>query len=571
MPFGFSSGDDDDPRVPPSRDQGQAPGGFDLSPTRQHALPARPDDVPGRPRRVAARSTTTWPGSWPPPRSRRSHPASSVDVKAVAATRSSSPRCGWTGSPRSRPAYGPAPRGPRGSGSTRPCRPGRSCAARSPSGSRRPGSRACPSRRREQAGPLLAMMGSMGGMAFGSQLGQGLAQLAGEVLTSTDVGLPLGPAGTAALLPLSVSEFGSGLEPARGPGPAVPGRPGGRPSPAVRGCAVAPRPDPLADQGLRESHLGRLLGGRGARVVDRPERSGVSIESALGQGMFEPKITAGQQAALASLETLLALVEGWVDTVVAEAVGERLPGASALRETMRRRRAAGGPGGADLRHPDRARAAPAPAAGRRRSVAGDRRLARHRRARRALGATRDLLPTGSDLDDPAGFVDRDRQFNELLAGLGDFDTPPICCPTGRAAERDRPDAADTDLDPTDEADRRTRDRTAPKDLGRSLTSRRPPGPTGLRSTRPAGPVLDACRAAQAELDRLQRSMPDSTAWWSMVASSSSAKSSRSTAATLSSSWPTDDAPTSTDVTRCRAAPRPAPSGPGSDRDRPRRR
>ena len=69
-----------------------------------------------------------------------------------------------------------------------------------------------PEQAREQAGPLLAMMGSMGGMAFGSQLGQGLAQLAGEVLTSTDVGLPLGPAGTAALLPVSIAEFGSGLD-----------------------------------------------------------------------------------------------------------------------------------------------------------------------------------------------------------------------------------------------------------------------------------------------------------------------------------------------------------------------
>ncbi len=58
-----------------------------------------------------------------------------------------------------------------------------------------------PDEAKAQAGPLLAMMGSMGGMAFGSQLGQGLAQLSGEVLTSTDVGLPLGPDGTAALLP----------------------------------------------------------------------------------------------------------------------------------------------------------------------------------------------------------------------------------------------------------------------------------------------------------------------------------------------------------------------------------
>src|SRR5699024_2364366 len=42
-------------------------------------------------------------------------------------------------------------------------------------------------------------------------LGQGLAQLAGEVLTSTDIGLPLGPDRTAALLPRSIAEFSADL------------------------------------------------------------------------------------------------------------------------------------------------------------------------------------------------------------------------------------------------------------------------------------------------------------------------------------------------------------------------
>ena len=46
---------------------------------------------------------------------------------------------------------------------------------------------------------------------------------------------------------------------------------------------------------------------------------------------------------LARLETLLALVEGWVDAVVHEAAKPRLTSADALRETLRRRRASGGP------------------------------------------------------------------------------------------------------------------------------------------------------------------------------------------------------------------------------------
>ncbi|HEY6575261.1 MAG TPA: zinc-dependent metalloprotease, partial [Mycobacterium sp.] len=55
-----------------------------------------------------------------------------------------------------------------------------------------------PEEAKSMAGPLLAMMSQMGGMAFGSQLGQALGKLSQEVLTSTDIGLPLGPKGVAA-------------------------------------------------------------------------------------------------------------------------------------------------------------------------------------------------------------------------------------------------------------------------------------------------------------------------------------------------------------------------------------
>jgi len=71
---------------------------------------------------------------------------------------------------------------------------------------------ALPDEAKAMAGPLLSMMSQMGGMAFGSQLGQALARLAREVLTSTDVGLPLGPKGIAALLPDAIEAFADGLE-----------------------------------------------------------------------------------------------------------------------------------------------------------------------------------------------------------------------------------------------------------------------------------------------------------------------------------------------------------------------
>ncbi len=67
------------------------------------------------------------------------------------------------------------------------------------------------------------------------------------------------------------------------------------------------------------------------------------MEQLLNQGIFEPKATPEQTAALERLETLLALIEGWVQTVVTAALGDRIPGTSALSETLRRRRATGGP------------------------------------------------------------------------------------------------------------------------------------------------------------------------------------------------------------------------------------
>jgi putative hydrolase len=73
-------------------------------------------------------------------------------------------------------------------------------------------STALPEEAKAMAGPLMAMMTQMGSMAFGSQLGQALGRLSREVLTSTDIGLPLGPAGVAALMPGAIEEISEGLD-----------------------------------------------------------------------------------------------------------------------------------------------------------------------------------------------------------------------------------------------------------------------------------------------------------------------------------------------------------------------
>ena len=60
-------------------------------------------------------------------------------------------------------------------------------------------------------GGLGAMMRQLGGAMIGSQTGTAVGELAREVIGSADIGLPLGPEGTAALLPAGVAEFGRGL------------------------------------------------------------------------------------------------------------------------------------------------------------------------------------------------------------------------------------------------------------------------------------------------------------------------------------------------------------------------
>ena len=126
-------------------------------------------------------------------------------------------------------------------------------------------------------------------------------------------------------------------------------------------------------------------------------------EALSGAAMFSPADTPEQKAALARLETLLALVEGWVATVVATAANNRLPQADALAEAIRRRRATGGPAertfatlvGLELR-PRRLREAATIWQGLTdaHGAAGRDELWRHP----------DLLPTADDLDDPSAFL-----------------------------------------------------------------------------------------------------------------------------------------------------------------------
>ena len=281
-------------------------------------------------------------------------------------------------------------------------------------------------------GPLIGMLGKLGGTMFGSQVGQALGGLAGEVLTASDIGLPLGPAGQAALVTSNVTAFAEGLD--------------------------VSEDDVVLYLSLREAAHQRLFAqvpwlrqhlisavedyGRGMTIdvsgietkmqgLDASNPQG--IQEALEGGLFEPEQTPQQKAALTRLETTLALVEGWVDEVVSQATATRMPEAAKLQEAVRRRRAAGGPAeqtfaalvGLELR-PRRLRDAS--------TLWGSLRARQGQDARDAVWAHPDLLPTAADLDDPLGFRegletptelsddDFDTQLNALLdeeSGEGD--------------------------------------------------------------------------------------------------------------------------------------------------------
>jgi putative hydrolase len=155
-----------------------------------------------------------------------------------------------------------------------------------------------------------------------------------------------------------------------------------------------------------------------------------ALQEALSGGVFEPKRSPQQEAALARLETTLALVEGWVDEVVGQATAERMPSAAKLQEAMRRRRAAGGPAeatfaalvGLELR-PRRLRDAS--------TLWGSLRARQGQEARDAVWAHPDLLPSAADLDDPLGFREdmkapaelTDEAFDAAIQELLDGERP----------------------------------------------------------------------------------------------------------------------------------------------------
>ena len=99
------------------------------------------------------------------------------------------------------------------------------------------------------------MMRQLGGAMLGGQIGTAIGELAGDMASSTDIGLPLAAEGTAALLPSGVTAFGEGLSVELERGTALPRAARGRAPPAVRARAVAAPAPARRGRGVRGRHL----------------------------------------------------------------------------------------------------------------------------------------------------------------------------------------------------------------------------------------------------------------------------------------------------------------------------
>jgi putative hydrolase len=247
------------------------------------------------------------------------------------------------------------------------------------------------------------LMRGLGGSIFAGQLGQVVGRLSLEVVSGSDAGIPVMPAGTAVILPQNFAELGTGLE----------------------------IPDDqfalfLAARELASARLFRHARWLQLHVLSQIDdyARGIHVDTealedmasrfdpaepeelrrALESGALLPQQSEAQRQALSRLENLLALVEGWIDVVTADATA-RVPDLDRIAEAIRRRRAEGGPAedalgalvGLRLR-PRRLREAAAMWRAVTEAVGVQ--------ARDSLWDYPDLIPASEDIDDPSALIAR---------------------------------------------------------------------------------------------------------------------------------------------------------------------
>jgi putative hydrolase len=205
-----------------------------------------------------------------------------------------------------------------------------------------PGNDQIPPELIELTKPMLEMVKGLTSAMVGMQVGQSLAALAMDVMGAADVGLLLTDKPRPALITQRCDEYATEI--------------------------TVPADDLLHFLASREIARQRLFNSvdwlsgaiitaveihaAGMRVDTSRLQSALegidpsdpqAIAAALEGGVLTPELTPEQQAALVRLENLLALSEGWVEVVAQSATATKLSNYAAMFESIRRRRATGGP------------------------------------------------------------------------------------------------------------------------------------------------------------------------------------------------------------------------------------
>jgi putative hydrolase len=193
---------------------------------------------------------------------------------------------------------------------------------------------------------ITTMLRSFISTMIATQLGQSIGTLAASVTGAHDVGLSLLDPAHPVVIPENIENWANELE--------------------------IPKSEVFIYHALREGAVARLFAnnpwlvsyiqsaiveyGKGIHIdIDAIQRQAQSafenmqenmqenMSFALDNGIFTPEESPAQKIALAKLETVLALIDGWTDEVTSLAAGDRLPSIEQLRETLRRRRASAAP------------------------------------------------------------------------------------------------------------------------------------------------------------------------------------------------------------------------------------
>lgn len=266
-----------------------------------------------------------------------------------------------------------------------------------------------PEEARAQLGPMTGMLSQINGMNFGMQLGHALGELAKEVAMSTQWGIPLADSTVAAVATSRLDDLAKKLGAERRETLIYLAA---REAAHLRLFQHVPWLVERLILDVEEFATGLSLDNSALEEATREFNPEMMGDPAKMQEMMEslqnqdlaPKIVSSTDHARIRLETSLSLVEGWVDVVVGEALGTRLPATASVQAAWSVFRDTTQPGMAVLAKTVGVNLA-APKANEAAELWSRLTFAVGKERRDAVWNHPDFLPVDSDLDSPAEFID----------------------------------------------------------------------------------------------------------------------------------------------------------------------